>query len=114
MTDGIKFASNRIAILEAEIARLREFIHVSEKLFKGGWLGMTDGPNESGQSGAEVSGTEAVGKKNVTARINDAVEGDGDLPARELKSEEKMSLLRPKKNGAEPERKKTLFRQTEQ
>ena len=114
MTDGIKFASNRIAILEAEMARLREFIRVSEKLFKEGWLGIADGPNESGLSDAVMSGTEAVGKKNVTARIDDAVEGDGDLPARELKSEEQMSLLRPKKNGAEPERKKTLFRQTEQ
>ena len=114
MTDGIKFASNRIAILEAEMARLREFIHVSKKLLNGGWLGMTDGPNEWGQRDAEVSGTEAVGKKNVPARKNDAVEGDGDLPARELKSEEQMSLLRSKKNGAEPERKKTLFRQAEQ
>jgi hypothetical protein len=113
MTDGIKFASDRIAILEAEMARLREFIHVSEKLFKEGWLGMTDGPNESGQSDAEVSGTEAVGKKTGTARKNNAVEGDGDLPARELKSEEQMNWLRPKKNGAEPER-KTIFRRAEQ
>ena len=114
MTDGIKFASDRIAILEAEMARLREFIRVSEKLFKEGWLGMTDGPNVSGQSDAEVSGTEAVGKKNGPARKRDAVEGDVDLPARELKSEEQMSLLRPKKNGAEPERKKTIFRRAEQ
>jgi hypothetical protein len=114
MTDGIKFASNRIAILEAEMARLRKFINVSEKLFKEGWLGITDGPNESGQSDAEVSGTETVGKKTGTARKNDAVEGDGDLPARELKSEEQMNLLRPKKNGADPEGKKTLFRRAEQ
>jgi hypothetical protein len=113
MTDGIKFASDRIAILEAEMARLREFIRVSEKLFKGGWLGMTDGLNENGQSDAKVSGTEAVSKKTGTARTNDAVEGDGDLPARELEFEEQMSALRLKKNGAEPDR-KTLFRREQQ
>ena len=113
MTDGIKFASDRIAILEAEMTRLREFIRVSEKLFKEGWLGMTDRPNESGQSDAEVSGTEAVGKKTGTARKNDAVEGNGDLPAHELKSEELKSALRAKKNGPEPDQ-MTLSRQTEQ
>ncbi len=113
MADGIKFASNRIAFLEAEITRLKEFIGVSEKLFKEGWLGTTDGSDESGHCTAEVSGSATVGKNSGTARKNDAVEGDDDLAARELKSEEQVSPARAKKNGSEPDR-KSIFRRSEQ
>ncbi len=113
MADGIKFASNRIAILEAEKARLKQFINVSEKLFKVGWLGTTDGSDESGHCTAKVSGSATVGKNSETARKNDAVEGDDDLAARELKPEEQVSASLAKKNGSDPDR-KTIFRRSEQ
>jgi len=113
MADGIKFASNRINILQAEIARLKQFIDVSEKLFKDGWLGTTDGSDESDHCTAEVGGSATVGGNSGTARKNDAVEGDDDLAARELKSEEQVSPARAKKNGSEPDR-KTIFRRSQQ
>jgi len=113
MTDGVKFASNRIAILEAEIARLKEFVRVSEKLFRDGWLGTTDESKGSGHGNTKVSGTETVGKTSGTARKNDAVEGDDDLTARKPKSEEQMSALPAKKNGEDPDR-KSLFRREQQ
>ena len=113
MADGIKFASNRINILQAEIDRLKQFIGVSEKLFKDGWLGTTDGSDESDHCTAEVSGSATVGGNSGTARKNDAVEGDDDLAARELKSEEQVSASRAKKNGSEPNR-KSIFRRSEQ
>ncbi len=113
MADGIKFASNRIAILEAEITRLKEFIGVSEKLFKDGWLGTPDGSDESGHCTAEVSGSATVGKNSGTPRKNDAVEGDDDSAAPELKLEEQVSASLAKKNGSNPDR-KTIFRRSEQ
>jgi hypothetical protein len=113
MADGVKFASNRIAILGAEIARLKQFIDVSEKLFKDGWLGTTDGSDESGHRTAEVSGSATVGKNSGTARKNDAAKGDDDLAARELKSEDLVSASRAKKNGSEPDR-KTIFRRPQE
>ncbi len=113
MADGIKFASNRIAFLEAEITRLKEFIGVSEKLFKDGWLGTPDGSVESGHCTAEVSGSATVGKNSGTARKNDAVEGDDDLAALELKSEEQVIASSAKKNESKPDR-KSIFRRSEQ
>jgi len=113
MADGIKFASNRIAILEAEITRLKEFIGVSEKLFKDGWLGTPDGSDESGHCTAEVSGSATVGKNSGTPRKNDAVEGDDDSAAPELKLKEQVSASLAKKNGSNPDR-KTIFRRSEQ
>ena len=113
MADGIKIASNRIAILEAEVTRLKQFIGVSERLFKEGWLGTTDGSDESGHCTAEVSGSATGGKNSGTTRKNDAVEGDDDLAARELRSEEQVSASRAETNGSEPDR-KTIFRRSQQ
>ena len=113
MADGIKFASNRIAFLEAEITRLKEFIGVSEKLFNEGWLGTPDGSDESGHCTAKVSGSATVGKNSGAARKNDAVEGDDDLADRKLKIEEQVSAPLAKKNGSDPDR-KTIFRRSEQ
>jgi hypothetical protein len=69
--------------------------------------------NESGHCTAEVSGSATVGKNSGTAKKDDAVEGDDDLAARELKSEEQVTASRAKKNGSEPDR-KSIFRRSEQ
>ena len=69
--------------------------------------------NDSGHRTAEVSGSATVGKNSGSTRKNDAVEGDDDLAARELKSEEQVSASRAKKNGSEPNR-KSIFRRSEQ
>ena len=69
--------------------------------------------NESGDCTAEVSGSATVDKNSGTTRKNDAVEGDDDLAARELKSEEQVVASRAKKNESKPNR-KSIFRRSEQ
>ncbi len=109
MVDGIQFARDRIALLEAEIDRLNEFIRQSEKLFTDGWLGPVGAvePNDQGTKMADRSAP--VGEHSGTARKNGAVEDDEDSLALEPKTDESVGASLAKKNRPEPDR-KSIFK----
>ena len=135
MSDTVLSVMKYRSLLKAELATVDGFLHMAEEFSKAldpeERLALmkttTNAPppekpkidrprasaNESGDCTAEVSGSATVGKNSETARKNDAVEGDDDLAARELKSEEQVSASRAKKNGSEPNR-KSIFRRSEQ
>jgi len=112
MADGVKFANERIALLEAEIERLQNFIRLSEKLFAEGWLGLVD---DADQNAAAVSEKGAFAP--ATSAASRAVKNGGpgndedDRIVLELKSHDEDPASLREKNGADPEC-ENLFRRS--
>ncbi len=135
MSDTVLSVMKYRSLLKAELATVDGFLHMAEEFSNApdpeARLALkkttTNAPppekpkidrprasaNESGHCTEEVSGSATVGKNSGTARKNDAVEGDDDLAALELKSEEQVIASSAKKNESKPDR-KSIFRRSEQ
>jgi len=79
MADVVKIARDRVAVLEAETSRLREFIRMAEKLLKDGALGATKVSIGEERKTDEAAGQGSAPTTSTSSVMNAGDQDDGDL-----------------------------------
>jgi hypothetical protein len=79
MADVVKIARDRVAVLEAETSRLREFIRMAEKLLKDGALGAMKVSTGEERKIDETAGQGAALNGSSASAPSGGDQDDGDL-----------------------------------
>ncbi len=107
MADVMKIARDRVDALEAETARLREFLRMAEKLLKDGSLGGAKAPGGEDRRTGEADGAQAV--KGPLGGARNGVTEEDDLALGEPATGQSMAPSFAKQVESALER-KNLFR----